>query len=248
MNLLVSFLIVGAFGPPMVGAFSIPSKVGNGHKLQVLLDVHNTLMNIQYDKNGPNGYGYHDQEERGGFSIEKYPVEYLKLCQGNLLVSLRPGVREFMDKVTKRFDTHIITGGMSGFLDEVCDELDPNNQLAGRHSHFGRQLSASHCFTSPRIQRTVLVDNRPSCHDHDPENGILIPSFYGHPNDTSLESVWDLLLELESDEGDVRPVLKDKFGLREAIKGYGLGDSIDSSAYVAWDADWCQKRSFEYLR
>jgi hypothetical protein len=58
----------------------------------------------------------------------------------------------------------------------------------------------------------VLVDNLETNFVANPSNGIPIPSFSDDPNDRNLNSVWEILCRLEH-EPDVRPVLKDIFGL-----------------------------------
>jgi TFIIF-interacting CTD phosphatase-like protein len=74
---------------------------------------------------------------------------------------------------------------------------------------------------SSRLRRTVLVDNNPVSFLPNPENGILVPSFYTNAEDTALPQVWDLLQELEN-EPDVRPALAEKFALKHSFGSRGL--------------------------
>lgn len=66
-------------------------------------------------------------------------------------------------------------------------------------------------------RRVVLVDNNPLSFLPNPSNGILVSSFYDDPKDDTLEAVMELLNELDETE-DVRPVLEEKFGLKDALK------------------------------
>lgn len=65
--------------------------------------------------------------------------------------------------------------------------------------------------------RVVLVDNNPMSFIANPSNGILVSNFYDDVNDSTLEAVWELLLELEH-APDVRPILDAKFGLKTVFK------------------------------
>ena len=77
--------------------------------------------------------------------------------------------------------------------------LDENNRL--------------HCDE----RRVVLVDNNPLSFLPNPSNGILVSSFYDDPKDDTLEAVMELLNELD-DSDDVRPILDEKFGLKDALR------------------------------
>ncbi len=65
-------------------------------------------------------------------------------------------------------------------------------------------------------RRVVLVDNNPLSFLPNPSNGILVSSFYDDPKDDTLEAVMELLYELEESD-DVRPLLEEKFGLKDAL-------------------------------
>lgn len=53
-----------------------------------------------------------------------------------------------------------------------------------------------------------------------PENGILVSSFYGDQRDTALPVVLELLEELGDSKKDIRPVLDARFGLKEFLRHY----------------------------
>eukprot|EP00569_Conticribra_weissflogii_P004114 CAMPEP_0171328844 /NCGR_PEP_ID=MMETSP0878-20121228/882_1 /TAXON_ID=67004 /ORGANISM="Thalassiosira weissflogii, Strain CCMP1336" /LENGTH=448 /DNA_ID=CAMNT_0011828725 /DNA_START=483 /DNA_END=1826 /DNA_ORIENTATION=- len=91
------------------------------------------------------------------------------------------------------------------------DEYDNREQLLrdDKHSDFDRW----NCDE----RRVVLVDNNPLSFLPNPSNGILVSSFYDDPKDDTLEAVMELLNELDETE-DVRPVLEERFGLKDALK------------------------------
>eukprot|EP01083_Nonionella_stella_P122653 369154_1 len=77
-------------------------------------------------------------------------------------------------------------------------------------------------------RRVVLVDNNPLSFIPNPSNGILVSSFYDDPKDDTLEAVMELLHELDDSE-DVRPILDDKFGLKDA-----LDDVVKGATSMGW--------------
>ncbi len=66
------------------------------------------------------------------------------------------------------------------------------------------------------LRRAVLVDNNPLSFLSNPENGILVSSFYTDARDNALPEVWNVLQQLEN-EPDVRPSLMEKFSLKSPI-------------------------------
>ena len=73
-------------------------------------------------------------------------------------------------------------------------------------------------------RRVVLVDNNPLSFLPNPSNGILVSSFYDDPKDDTLEAVMELLNELDESE-DVRPILEERFGLKDALNDVVKGTS-----------------------
>jgi len=68
----------------------------------------------------------------------------------------------------------------------------------------------------------VLVDNNPLSFLANPDNGILVSSFYDDSRDTTLPAVMDLIHGLDEHE-DVRPILDARFQLRQALNDVSLG-------------------------
>jgi Dullard-like phosphatase family protein len=149
---------------------------------------------------------------------------YLTLPDGDVvLVHQRPHLLQFLEHVTSRYETHIFTAAVSVYAKPVLDRLDPFQQLAGRwyresclfqNNAYVKDLNI---LQKPNLDRVVLVDNNPLSFMANPENGILVQSFYKDASDNTLLAVLDLLQELEH-EPDVKPVLERKFGLKAALK------------------------------
>ncbi|GKY99752.1 hypothetical protein MPSEU_000929100 [Mayamaea pseudoterrestris] len=148
-------------------------------------------------------------------------------------VHLRPGLAEFLHKVCERFETHIFTAAKDIYANPLLDHIDPEGKLAGRWFRESCVYDASRrayvknlSHFRPLLDRVVLVDNNPLSFLHQPENGILVSNFYDDATDTTLESVYQLLEELDESGADVRPVLEEKFGLASALAELTNGPSV----------------------
>lgn len=79
-------------------------------------------------------------------------------------------------------------------------------------------------FYDKRMKRTVLVDDDSTNFTDNPDHGIPVRPFVAdHPDDDTLSKVSRLLAELEQPTGDtndvdVRPLLRQRFGLAEAFR------------------------------
>jgi Dullard-like phosphatase family protein len=161
-------------------------------------------------------------------------------------VHVRPGLYEFLKLVCSRYETHIYTAATSIYADAVLDHLEAkiNENSVTNDTGFAGRWYRQHCtFDSsrrayvkdlnnlwPRIQyqqnrpvndksllsRAVLVDNNPLSFLSNPENGILVSSFFTDGQDSALPEVWNVLQQLE-DKHDVRPTLTEKYDLKTML-------------------------------
>lgn len=175
----------------------------------------------------------------GGKSVDTFTITLPD--RQHVLVHERPYLREFLKQVSSRYETHIFTAAMAVYAKPLLDTLDPNGEIFTNiwyrdsctfkstkpHAYvkdlgdlndgscnIGNRKQSS--GTAIRLNRTVLVDNNPMSFLANPENGILVSSFYDDVHDKTLPAVVDLLDELDKHE-DVRPVLDSRFQLRQAI-------------------------------
>ena len=195
-------------------------------------------QHINYNNNDNNN-GY---ESAAAAAVDSFRIS---LPDGELVhVHLRPGLWDFLRHVTSRYETHIFTAAMEVYakpvLDHLCsavrssrggglhEDLPERPVFAGRwyrehctwdaeRGAYLKDLSKLAFLKQQQLhKKTVLVDNNPVSFHANPENGILVNSFYQDPRDDTLAAVTQVLADLE-DCPDVRPVLAERFRLAAAL-------------------------------
>lgn len=189
----------------------------------LVLDMDECLIHSQFLSNTE----YRQDEYRPSAiskSVESFRIE---LPDGDLVqVNKRPGLDEFLQTVTSKFETHIFTAAMEVYASPVLDCLDPDKTMLGKrfyrescslNSELGVYVKdLSKILDDVDHKRVVLVDNNPLSFLAQPSNGILVSNFYDSPDDITLKAVVDLLEKLDN-KNDVRPTLDDMFGLSAAL-------------------------------
>ena len=200
--------------------------------LIVVLDMDECIIHSQFLQGGA---GYAHQVQRKGWEEHTHSVDTftITLPEGERVkVHERPGLHDFLKKVTQKYETHIFTAAMEVYAKPVLQQLDPDGTLFAQHwyrescdlnSEIGAYVKNLDNLTlgtdsKNDLSRVVLVDNNPLSFLTHPSNGILVSSFYNDPNDTTLPAVLELLDELDSSSKDVRPILEQRFGLPDALQ------------------------------
>ena len=94
--------------------------------MQIILDMDECLIHSQF-LSGNEYRQYedraHEQKSTGDKSCEKFSIE---LPDGDVvLVNKRPGLDEFLRKVSERWETRVFTAALSVYAGPVLDALDP---------------------------------------------------------------------------------------------------------------------------
>ncbi|KAL0240981.1 hypothetical protein GEMRC1_006217 [Eukaryota sp. GEM-RC1] len=122
----------------------------------------------------------------------------------NMRILFRPGVEEFLQKVSERFHLVLFTASLPSYADMVLKILDPDQRF------FETRLYRQHCTQTPDgryvkdlrilnrdLRRVVLVDNSLEACGYALDNSVLINTWHDDPCDGSLEQVYIRLMELE---------------------------------------------------
>ena len=113
-------------------------------------------------------------------------------------------------------DTCVYSPDLGVYAKDLCEVLRQRKVIINseemKEECYGDENNCLECDE----RRVVLVDNNPLSFLPNPSNGILVSSFYDDPKDDTLEAVMELLYELDESD-DVRPILDEKFGLKDAL-------------------------------
>ena len=123
-------------------------------------------------------------------------------------VLIRPGVKEFLDRISKRFEIVIFTASLSKYASPLIDILDNNNlcsyRLFREHCTF---INGAFIKDLKRLDRNlkdvILLDNSPIAYMLHPENGFPIKTWYDDKSDRELYNLAPII-EFLSYVDDVR--------------------------------------------
>ncbi|XP_010504466.1 PREDICTED: carboxy-terminal domain RNA polymerase II polypeptide A small phosphatase 1-like [Camelina sativa] len=218
----------------------IASSDGELQRLKVVLDLDETLV-CAYETSSLPAALRNQAIEAGLKWFELECLSTDKECDGKpkinyVTVFERPGLHEFLEKLSEFADLILFTAGLEGYARPLVDRIDTRKVLSNRlyrpstvstqyRDHVKDLLS-----TSKNMCRTVIVDNNPFSFLLQPSNGIPCIAFSaGQPNDTQLLDVILPLLKQLSEEDDVRPTLYDRFRMPEWFEKQGIPPSCWNS-------------------
>ncbi len=223
-------------------------------KLWVVLDVDECLIHSNFCTVGA-GKRYRQAEARPDV-VSQVNTIFVDTEDGEaILVNQRPGLVRFLEAVAAEFHVVAFTAGRECYASQVLDAIDPNNRiftqrLFRQHCHAAKGgifVKDLQCVQGLDLSRAVLVDNSPLSFIFQPNNGILVSSWFDDADDAALNSVLQLLHYLAS-EDDVRPVLQDLFGLGTILKSYrayiGCNSSVNLNDLESLE-DWPDTDSVE---
>ena len=191
-----------------------PEKPPEIPKLTVVLDLDETLVHSIFHNGADSLYRQHENRQKSVRS-DRVQSFHLKLADGDAVtVNKRPKLAAFLKAMQEEFHAQVFTAALSCYAEPVLNRLDPKRSIFKRRLYregctptgtgaFAKDLS----LHFKDLSRVVLVDNNPVSLMRQPDNGLLVPSFFDDPNDDVLPTVLDFLRQL-SKEKDIRPVIR----------------------------------------
>lgn len=127
-------------------------------------------------------------------------------------VLVRPGVKEFLEKMSKKYEIVIFTASLAKYADPLLDIIDKQGYCPFR-------LFREHCTLintafvkdlkrlGRELKDIIIVDNSPISYALNPDNGLPILSWFEDKNDRELFNITPVL-EFLSEVNDVREYIK----------------------------------------
>ena len=131
-------------------------------------------------------------------AMEQLDDDYVKLSAAGqyFYTKFRPGVKEFLEFVKRRFDVTIWTTGHQAYLESIWSHLGVTGCTLWGREYCKRLQSPDKDCTEPYekplrqitedLTQIVIVDNTPSIFAKYPHNGILSRTWRGDDDDTEL--------------------------------------------------------------
>lgn len=219
------------------GSTLLPPRDGkDSNKLTVVLDLDETLV-CAYESTGLPPL-LHSQALRAGlkwFELECVAVE--KDSEGksrinHVTVYERPGLQEFLRRVSEFAELILFTAGLEGYASPLVDRIDPEKRIGARlyrpatvvsrYREHVKDLSG----LGRDLRRTVIIDNNPFSFVLQPLNGIPCVPFTGeHSEDQQLLGVLLPFLQYLSLQDDIRPALFERFHMPAWFRKRGIPTS-----------------------
>ena len=180
----------------------------------LLLDLDETLIHADFAKE------YENDTKNPYDTIVSFESENEI---NNVGIFLRPGVKLFLENLSKFFEIGIFTASVSEYADEVIKFLDPENNFIKFKLYRKNCVNVNdilkvkdlRILKNFDLKNVVLVDNNMYSFAAQLSNGILINSFYCNKNDNELYNVYGYLMNYIYQAEDVRKVNEEFFGFKK---------------------------------
>jgi carboxy-terminal domain RNA polymerase II polypeptide A small phosphatase len=133
--------------------------------------------------------------------------------QQNIYVAKRPGVDEFLARMSELFEVVIFTASLAHYADPVIDFLARGmNKHLNEPKEIKLRLYRESCLflrglyvkdlsrLGRKLEHTVIVDNSPASFLLQPEHGIPIKSWFSDTGDRELDALHESLLHFVDSE------------------------------------------------
>jgi len=148
-------------------------------------------------------------------------------------VAKRPGVDEFMKKVSELFEIVVFTASLSMYANPLLDKLDTHKVVDWRLfrescTYVQGTYVKDMCRMGRDMKRILIIDNSPHAFAFNPENAIPCESWFDDYEDVELFDLIPILQGLADDSVEDIPAeleLLQINGVAAVEQGYGDSDS-----------------------
>ena len=195
---------------PLIDQFPALS-VSRSEKPLLTLDLDETLV-------------YVDLDESLSFPDTKIKFDF-KGSSEEISLHIRPGLDDFIDKMSKLYDLLIFTASIKEYADAIIDYIDRKNVIKARF-YRSECVKVNDLFFVKNLNglegdlsKVVAVDNNLYSFANNLSNCALVSSFMGDKSDRELENLANYLKFL-SDKADFREVNEQIFGFEKVRKSF----------------------------
>ena len=231
---------------------SVIERLSLSDKKILVLDLDETLVHADFDEEFANKenikydakitfYSEDNSEKREKIDKnEKYEKDLIDesiltdddskdLSNSKILntvgIFLRPGVKQFLEEVSKYFEVGIFTASVPEYADAVINYLDPENKFIKFRLYRKNCINVKDLlrvknlkiFQNIPLKKIILVDNNMYSFTPQLNNGILINSFIYDKDDNELANVLSYLCNYILPAEDVRKVNEQFFGFKKIV-------------------------------
>ncbi|CAI4046063.1 hypothetical protein N7582_003719 [Saccharomyces uvarum] len=121
----------------------------------------------------------------------------------NVYVIKRPGVDEFLHRVSQLYEVVVFTASVSRYANPLLDTLDPNRTIHHRlfreacYNYEGNYIKNLSQIGRP-LSETIILDNSPASYIFHPQHAVPISSWFSDTHDNELLDIIPLLEDLSA--------------------------------------------------
>jgi Dullard-like phosphatase family protein len=183
-------------------------------KKTLILDLDETLIHADFERQ----YVDHDHLITFLHGDEEVTVP----------IFLRPGLFEFLEKMSQNFEIFIFTASKKVYADAVLNFLDPDNRIF--KFRFYREncikignkvyIKDLRIFVNRKPENIIMVDNSLYSFANQISNGVLINSFYDDNEDRELLNLCNYLENYLRESADVRLINEKIFNFSSMLDDF----------------------------